>query len=135
MQPEERVVKQSYPLSALFVLVAACAVICALLTPVARAVVTGRVGGEDTAIASVGGALLAMMVGAVVGLYHYRPLRGLAWGLLTGGVIGLLVGPIILAPPESLGSLVTMSIGGAIVLVLTGVVFGLTMHDEEEAAE
>lgn len=135
MQPETKNVNQSYPLSALFLLVAACAVICALLTPVVRAIVVGDVGGEDTAIASAGGAFLSMMVGAVIGLYHYRPFRGLAWGILTGGVIGMIVGPVILAPAESLSSLVTMSLGGAIVLVLTGVFFGLTIKDEEEPAK
>jgi len=122
---------QSYPLSALFLLVAACAVVCALLTPLGRAMVSGHVGGDDTAIASVCGAFLSMMLGALIGLYHYRPFRGLAWGLLTGGVIGMFVGPVILAPPESMSSLLAISLGGAIVLVLTGAFFRLTMGDKE----
>lgn len=132
MEQTDPNVKQSYPLSALFVLVAACAVVCTLLTPIVRAIVSGNVGGKETAIASVGGSLLAMLVGAVVGLYHYRPYRGLAWGILCGGVIGMIAGPVVLAPPESLDSLMTMSIAGAIVLVITGAAFGLARRNEDD---
>ncbi|MBP88840.1 MAG: hypothetical protein CMJ64_19360 [Planctomycetaceae bacterium] len=132
MQPQNENVKQSYPLSALFVLVAACVVICALLTPVVRAVIESEIGGQDTAVASMGGSVVSMFVGAIIGLYHYRPFRGLTWGILTGGVIGMIVGPIILAPPDSLGSLMTMSLGGALVLIVTGMIFGTVIRDSEK---
>jgi hypothetical protein len=136
MEPAHENVQQSYPLSALFLLLAACGVVCALLTPVIRAVMEGQVGGKDTAMASLGGALLSMCGGAIIGLYHYRPFRGLGWGILSGGVIGLIVGPIILAPPESLASLMAMAVGGAVVLIVTGLFFGTVMRGpENEDAE
>ena len=135
MEPVNRNIEQSYPLSALFLLLAACGVICALLTPVVRAVMAGQVGGEDTVLASFVGALLSICGGAIIGLYHYRPLRGLAWGILTGGVIGTIVGPVVLAPPESLGSLIGMAVGGGFVLMVTGAVAGTILRDPADDGE
>ncbi len=129
MQQTERNIRSGYPLSALFVLVAACAVVSALLTPVVRAVIAGSLTLEHVASASLGGAILVALVGGVIGLYHYRPLRGVGWGALTGGIIGLLIGPVTLAPPEAIGPLVTMSIGGSVVLLLTGAAFGYSARD------
>ena len=124
MEPDQNV-QRSFPLSVLFVLIAACAVVSALLAPAMRAIVTGQIGAMDAITASVGGAVCVMLIGAVVGLYHYRPLRGLAWGTLTGGVIGMFAGPIMLSPHEAFGSLMTMAIGGAVVLIVSGLAFGL----------
>jgi hypothetical protein len=129
MQQADRSVRSGYPLSALFVLVAACAVVSALLTPVVHAVGAKVLTLEQVAGASFCGAILVALGGGVIGLYHYRPLRGVGWGVLTGGIIGLLIGPVMLAPPEAIGSLVTMSIGGSIVLLLTGAAFGFSLKN------
>lgn len=129
MQRTDQNVQSGYPLSALFVLVAACAVVSALLSPVVHAVIAKVLTLEQVAGASVGGAVIVAIIGGVIGLYHYRPLRGVGWGVLTGGVLGMLIGPVMLAPPEAIGPLVTMSIGGSIVLLLTGVAFGFTARD------
>ncbi|HUG66689.1 MAG TPA: hypothetical protein VMM76_02990 [Pirellulaceae bacterium] len=129
MEQMDRSVQGGYPLSALFVLLAACAVVSALLTPVVHAVVGKVLTIEQVAGASVGGAMFVGLIGGVIGLYHYRPLRGVAWGILTGGIIGTVVGPIMLAPAEAIGPLVTMSIGGSIVLLITGAAFGFSAGD------
>ncbi|MDA1052552.1 MAG: hypothetical protein O3C40_19010 [Planctomycetota bacterium] len=129
MQPTDRSVQTGYPLSALFVLLAVCAVVSALLTPVAHAVVAKDLTGEQIATASFIGAMIVGLIGGVIGLYHYRPLRGASWGVLTGGIIGTLIGPVMLAPAESIGSLVIMSIGGSIVLLITGAAFGFRAKD------
>jgi len=124
MDSVDQKTSRSFPLSSLFVLVAGCAVVSALLTPVVRSVASGDLGARETALSSAAGGLVVMVIGVVVGLYHYRPLRGLGWGLLTGGVIGLLVGPIMLTPGKSFGTLVGMSLGGAVVLLITGAALG-----------
>lgn len=129
MEQTNRSVQGGYPLSALFVLLAACAVVSALLTPVVHAVVGKVLTIGQVAGASFGGAILVGIIGGVIGLYHYRPLRGVAWGILTGGIIGTVVGPIMLAPAEAIGPLVTMSIGGSIVLLITGAAFGFGAGD------
>ena len=129
MEPSDRSVQTGYPLSALFVILAACAVVSALLTPVARAVVIGELTLAQVVGASIVAAILVAMIGGVIGLYHYRPLRGAGWGVLTGGVIGLLIGPLMLAPPEAITEVVTVSIVGSIVLLITGAAFGCGMSD------
>jgi hypothetical protein len=126
MRQAARSVQTGYPLSALFVLLAACAVVSALLTPVVHAVVAKTLTIEQVAVASFIGAILVAKIGGVIGLYHYRPLRGAGWGVLTGGIIGTFIGPVVLAPPEAMGQLVTVSIGGSIVLLITGAVFGFS---------
>lgn len=118
-----------YPLSALFVLLAACAVVSALLAPVAHAVVAKDLTLSQIFGASFFGAIFVGIVGGVIGLYHYRPLRGVGWGTLTGTIIGTFVGPVMMAPPEAIGRLVTMSIGGSIVMLITGAAFGFSAKD------
>lgn len=129
MQQTDRNVESGYPLSALFVLLAVCAVVSVLLAPVARAVVTKQVTWDQIAITCFFGVILVGILGAVIGLYHYRPLRGAGWGVLTGGIIGLFIGPVMLAPPEEIGTLVTVSIVGSVVLVITGAAFGFSLGD------
>lgn len=128
-QTSDRGVRKGYPLSVLFVLLAVCAVVSALLAPVAQAVVAHVLTIEQVAMASFAGAILVAIVGSVIGLYHYRPLRGVGWGVLTGGLVGAFTGPVVLAPPESLGQLITVSIGGSIVLLITGVAFGFSFKE------
>lgn len=129
MEQTDREIHNGYPLSALFVLLAACAVVSALLAPVAQAVVSKDATLEQVAAASFFGLILVGIIGGVIGLYHYRPLRGVGWGVLTGGIIGMLIGPVMLAPPEAIGTLVTVSIGGSIMLLITGAAFGFRFGD------
>jgi len=115
--------RRSYPLSALFILMAACAVVAALLAPLSRAVGDGRIEFSDAAEASVCGAVLVMLLGAVVGLYHHRRWRGLGWGILTGGAIGMFMGPVVLSPQAAFPSLLTMSLGGAAAMLAVSAMF------------
>ena len=118
----------SYPLSALFVLVAACAVIASLITPVVRSVADGTIGVSEAVGASISGTLITMLLGAIVGLYHYRRLRGVLWGVLTGAVIGVIAGPVVLAPASDFPSLMSISAFGALILVLIGAGFRLVQR-------
>lgn len=129
MNETSRSVQTGYPLGALFVLLAACAVVSALLSPVARAAVEGDLPLIQILVASLVGLAVLGILGGVIGLYHYRPIRGAGWGMLTGGAIGVLIGPLMLAPPEALGSLVTVSLGGSVVVLITGAVFGFGIRD------
>lgn len=127
MRQTDQGLQYGYPLSALFVLLAACAVVSALLAPVAHAVVAKDLTGGQILFASFVGAILVGVLGGTIGLYHYRPLRGAGWGVLTGAIAGTLIGPIMLAPPEAIGQLLTLSIGGSIVLLITGAAFGFSV--------
>jgi hypothetical protein len=110
----------AYPLSALFVLVAVFCMVAAHVAPVVQSVVAGKVGFFDALLASAVGAGGIMILGGIMGLYHHRPLRGCAWGVLVGGFLGSLIGPIILAPPEIFVPLAITSLTGAAVLLLIG---------------
>jgi len=120
----------TYPLSALFVLMAACGVVTALLTPVVRGVVAGDVGLAETLGSSLGGALVIMVLSGVLGLYHYRPVRGFLWGIITGGTIGMIVGPVVVAPAKSFPSLIATSLLGAILLVVIGAILHWTTRSQ-----
>ena len=115
--------RRSFPLSALFILMAACSVVTALVAPLSRAVGAGQIGLDSAAIASGCGALAVMLIGAVVGLYHHRRARGLGWGILTGGGIGMIMGPVVLTPQSAFPSLLTMSFGGAVALLAVSAMF------------
>lgn len=120
--------RRSYPLSALFVLMAACAVVTALVTPVSRAVVAGDVGVSSATMASAVGAIVVMLLGAIVGLHHYRRGRGVLIGSMTGVGIGLICGPIVLSPASAFPSLMSMSAGGAMILIIVGIAFRVSSN-------
>jgi F0F1-type ATP synthase assembly protein I len=112
-----------YPLVALFLVISACGIVAALLGPAARAMSEGRIGLQTAVYSVFLGMLAVMLVGGVVGLFHYRRLRGLVWGLITGAVLGMFAGPLVLAPRESFGAVVSLSFGGAVVIVLISLAF------------
>lgn len=112
-----------YPLIALFLVITACGIIASLIGPAVRAVSDGRVGVREAIYASMISTVVVMLTGGIVGLFHYRRTRGFVWGLVTGAVIGLFVGPLVLAPREAFGAVVALSFGGAAVIVLISVAF------------
>jgi len=97
---------------------AACAVVAGLVAPLARAVGAGEIPATSAAIASACGAALVMLLGAIIGLYHHRRARGFGWGILTGGGIGMVMGPVVLSPQSAFPSLLTMSVAGATVILV-----------------
>ncbi|HJN09972.1 MAG TPA: hypothetical protein QF564_14900 [Pirellulaceae bacterium] len=121
--PEPTGDRRSFPLSALFILMAACSVVAALMAPLSRAIGEGEIGVSEAALASACGAVLVMMLGAVIGLYHHRPARGMGWGILIGGGIGMVMGPVVLSPHSAFPSLLTMSVGGAAALLAVSTMF------------
>lgn len=110
---------------ALFLVLTACGIVASLLGPSIRAIVEGKVGLRDAILSSVIASGMVMLIGGAVGLFHYRRARGVGWGLLTGAVIGLLIGPLVLAPREALGTVIALTFGGAAVILLISVAFRL----------
>ena len=115
---------RGYPLSALFLLVTAAGVVLAMVAPVVRG--PREAGfGEMLGAAIVGGVALSLL-GSVLGLFHYSRWRGVLWGLLLGGVLGLFLGPMMFLPPTSLPLVLLNSLGGAVVIICVGAVARLT---------
>jgi hypothetical protein len=112
-----------YPLVALFLVITACGIIASLIGPAARAISDGRIGVRDAISASLASTVVVMLIGGVIGLFHYRRARGFGWGLVTGAIIGIFVGPLVLAPHEAFGAVIALSFGGAAVIILITTAF------------
>ena len=106
----------SYPLSAVFYIVAVAAILFSLVAPIF--VVGGNIDYGDLVAWMIVLAILGMFLGALIGLYHYRRRRGVGWGMLVGIFTGAFLGPIVVADNFEQ---VTMSclIGSGILVLLT----------------
>jgi hypothetical protein len=110
-------VDQSFSLSTLFLLTAACASVVALITPLARGRVGEDIGLSEFAAAVIGGGLMLGIVGMALGLFHYRRMVNGMAGLLLGILLGVLAGPLAFIPPEDF-SYVLLSAAGSVVTML-----------------
>lgn len=109
--------RSGYPLGALFVLVAASAVLAAGATPVVRLVMAGR---EElgTLLGAVGiGAGCGLLVGLVIGLLQFRRALGAAMGVLAGIVIGGSGGAISLLPSNQITAVAAAMTAGSALIV------------------
>jgi hypothetical protein len=110
--------QRGYPLSALFLLMAACAVPMSMAAGAARAVSAGEFGKGDFASAAFIGCTVMTLVGAILGLHHLRPGLGMIVGGVAGAAVGTFSGPVCLAPGRDFPSLLLVSIGGSVAIVL-----------------
>ena len=117
---------QGYPLPALFLLVAVCGVVVAVVMPAIRTIASGRVEAGMVLVSLGIATFCSSLLGAIVGLHHFRRLRGLGWGIVAGLFVGLTVGLLAVVPPDRLSELTAAIIGGACVLLCIGVVARLT---------
>lgn len=115
---------RGYPLSALFLLVTASGVVLAMVTPIFRG--PQEAGLTELLIASIAGGVLLSLLGLFLGLFHYSRWRGALSGVLLGGALGLLLGPLVFAPPASLPLVLLSALGGAVVILGVGAVARLT---------
>jgi hypothetical protein len=122
--PEPRP-QRGYPLSALFVLIAVCAILAAMLAPVLRAAVAGRFPPDDLASVVMGSGIAIGLLGVFIGLHHHRRRYGMGIGVATGAVMAALIGPLLLTPHRQFPSLIAAALGGSAALLLVGVVAGL----------
>jgi len=121
---DRRTSGRGYPLSALLLLVTACAVITAVVAPILRG--PRQAGWGELLGASIVGAVSLGVLGLVIGLFHYSRWRGVLWGVLLGGVLGVLLGPLIFVPPASFPEVLLTAVGGAVVIVGVAAVVRLT---------
>lgn len=121
MRNDNRSTLRGYPLSALFLLVTLFATLSAFVAIAARTLNTPDVDSLLKLLGfSTAGCMMFAVLGIFVGLFHYRQLRGMLLGLLSGGVIGLFAGPILLIPTDLFLELVLVSIVGSIIIILVG---------------
>jgi hypothetical protein len=126
--------ERGYPLSALFVLMAACAVPMSMAAAAGRAVSEGRIGGDDVVFASLGGCAATMLLGAVIGLHHYRQGLGVILGALAGAIVGSMAGPIAMVPVNDVPYLLLMSLTGSAVMIALAAWFRRLAEKRREPA-
>src|SRR5262245_65637934 len=85
---------RGYPLGALFVLVTACAVLAAGITPLVQMVQQGNIESMQFVIALGAGALCGMVIGVMLCIMQFRMgigvLMGTALGVILGGAAGVM---------------------------------------------
>jgi hypothetical protein len=114
----------SYPLSALFVLIAICSILTAMINPVARAISADQTSILQTTLAAIAVACVGLTVGLAIGLYHHRRMRGALMGMSVGIAVGVISGLLMLSPITAFPTLFGLSILGSMILVLTGFLLG-----------
>jgi Flp pilus assembly protein protease CpaA len=106
-----------FPLSNLFLLIAACAVMLTMIAPLVRGRLADEIGTNNLVVASIGGGLAIMTLGMLLGMFQHARLAGVAWGTLLGGLIGLAYGPLMFLPLSNLPWLLLTSLGGAALIL------------------
>ena len=109
---------QGYPLSSLFLLIALIAAISAHISPLFNAPL-GSSEPQNLVMLSFLSGTAGAFFGMVIGLYHYRRVKGLIWGVLLGVVFGSLCGPVFAASFTYPWQ--TMVISGVSTVVLLGI--------------
>ncbi len=118
---------RGYSLGTLFLLIAACAVVIGMVTPVLRG--DAHVGAEELIGSSISCGIVSLIIGGLVGLFHYSRPRGVGWGVIVGGLIGLVCGPIMFVPPKEFSFFFSTAVGGAVLIVGVAAVIRLTSSD------
>ncbi len=124
--------RRGYPLSALFGLVAACAIILALVAPIIESALEQEFGVEPVVVAILVGGLVTVCLGMIVGGCHYRRLFGVSLGGLVGLFLGPLIGMLTLIPITAGNRLFCVMIGGSVILVGLGAFMRLTQRDGDD---
>jgi hypothetical protein len=126
MNTKHNSLHRGYPLNTLFLLIAASAVVTGMIAPLARGRSSYSFGGNEVIGSAILGWAVLTIVGAVVGLFHHSRLHGSLWGIMVGGLLGVIFGPVILIPARDFSLVLLTSFGGGAVILATGTVIRLT---------
>jgi hypothetical protein len=111
--------QRGYPLGALFVLVTACAVLVAGITPLVRLIQEGQADGPTFFTAAVVGAVLGTLVGLILGLFQFRMGMGIAMGASLGSVLGIICGLIsLLRADQLITAALAMTAGSGLIVAV-----------------
>ena len=110
--------RRGYPLGALFVLVAAAAVLVAGIAPLFRLAVKGELASTGELVASVVvGICCGVIVGAMLGMLQFHKGQGVLLGIISGAAIGGVGGGLAMLPTKHLlAAAIPMVIGSGLVV-------------------
>ena len=109
--------RHGYPLGALFVVVTACAVLIAGVSPLARLAFREEADLGRSLIATLVGAGWGLLIGLLVGLIGHRTALASGLGALSGTFIGAAAGVICLLPARELSSAAAAMTAGSALIV------------------
>lgn len=118
---EQKYRGKGFTLASLFLLMTTCATLIALWRPLVTAFRQGNVSGQLIVTASLVSGSICVFFGIIVGLTQRRPGIGVIMGIVTGGALGLLLGPLVLVPDELVGSLLRSSLFGSIAILVVAI--------------
>ena len=118
--------QETYPLSSLFLLTAAVAIVLAMYGPALREANYGTPAALG--LVAFWGGLLGMMLGA----HHYRRARGALTGLMTGGVSSVLVAPLVWPNERPLSHVIAVTLAGCGMLIALGLGIRWTTRENHE---
>ncbi len=107
----------TYPLYALFILLAACAVVFSLLAPVVRGLLGDRATASALVVRMIIGLAASLLIGVIVGLTHHRKLRGVFLGLIIGAFLGPVLGALSMMPPSDAGWFFLVIVAASVAIV------------------
>lgn len=110
------------PLAAIFVFTAFCCVVAGLLFHAVRAQMAREADIGQLLVTTVLGAICGLFLGAMLGLMQRAPLVGMLIGGPTGFVLGAVTAPLVMVPTSDLGSMMTTTMGGSALILITAVV-------------
>jgi hypothetical protein len=116
--------RRGYPLGALFVLVAACAVLIAGAAPYVQLVAQTKADFETLLAALVIGGGCGLVLGIILGLHHFRRALGTLVGAGAGTVIGATAGLITLLPADRFLTVAAAMSAGSGLIVVVAVLMG-----------
>jgi len=126
MNTSQNSLRRGYPLNTLFLLIAASAVVFGMIAPLARGRMAYGVGGNQVIGSAILGWMVLSAVGAFVGLFHHSRLHGSLWGIMVGGLLGVIFGPVILIPAKDFSLVLMTSFSGGAVILAIGTFIRLT---------
>ncbi len=108
--------RRGYPIGALFVLIAVCAVMLAGVTPLMR-MAEGELEALHVLTAVGCGALVGLVTGLILGLLQFRMGLGMVLGITVGTIIGAAGGSMaLLSSRQLLPAAAAMTAGSALVI-------------------
>lgn len=117
-QPSSR--RVTFPLALLFVIVTGAAVIAALIGPILRDIDFGELAEEPAQVLMLllGMSIAGTILGALLGLFQFNRLLGVAVGAWVGGMIGPVALILMTVPTEKVSSVVPAVCIGSVILLL-----------------
>ncbi len=116
----------TFSLGAMFLMTALFCLMLAMLSWILRS----EEARSMLQISVTAGAAWGFFTGIVIGLYHYRRMRGVLIGMPTGTVVGALAGPLCIQFYESPWATIVMSLICGAVLIGLASLFRLLNRDD-----